>query len=209
MCRSPLVTLPGHHGTLGERIRRALVRMKRNAPRNAANASSAGREDAAHGSASPTLISNLSAASTGGFFQAPQRCARGGWAVATRSCPRPDDHGASRDRTGDLRVANATLSQLSYGPGRPSVPGPPSGATSVRLSTFAPSCVPCHHAGRRSRGDLMVDDGAPTASQEEATGDGARSTHPDQSPRAANRTAKAARAEVSNYEIVSHYFNAA
>ena len=24
--------------------------------------------------------------------------------------------GASRDRTGDLRVANATLSQLSYGP---------------------------------------------------------------------------------------------
>jgi glutamate dehydrogenase (NAD(P)+) len=55
----------------------------------------------------------------------------------------------------------------------------------------------------------MVDDGAPTASQEEATGDGARSTHPDQSPRAANRTAKASRAEVSNYEIVSHYFNAA
>jgi hypothetical protein len=25
--------------------------------------------------------------------------------------------GASRDRTDDLRVANATLSQLSYGPG--------------------------------------------------------------------------------------------
>src|SRR4030081_2478787 len=156
MCRSPLVTLPGHHGTLGERIRRALVRMKRNAPRNAANASSAGREDAAHGSASPTLISNLSAASTGGFFQAPQRCARGGWAVATRTCPRPDDNGARRDRTGDLRVANATLSQLSYGPGRPIVPGRPSGDTSVRLSTFAPSRVPCPPEGRRARVDLMM-----------------------------------------------------
>src|SRR5205814_450171 len=32
--RSPLVTLPGHHGTFGLRIRRALVRMKRNARRN-------------------------------------------------------------------------------------------------------------------------------------------------------------------------------
>ncbi len=30
----------------------------------------------------------------------------------------PKSGGASRDRTDDLRVANATLSQLSYGPVR-------------------------------------------------------------------------------------------
>src|SRR2546423_4396650 len=74
MCRSPLVTLPGHHGTLGERISRALVRMKRNAPRNATNASSAGRDEAAQGSPSPREISKLIAASTGRFFQL-QLCA--------------------------------------------------------------------------------------------------------------------------------------
>ena len=55
----------------------------------------------------------------------------------------------------------------------------------------------------------MVDDGAPTASQEEATEDAGDSARPDRSPRASNLTAKAKRAEVSNYEIVSHYFNAA
>ena len=55
----------------------------------------------------------------------------------------------------------------------------------------------------------MVDDGAPTAAQEEATGDAAGPAHPDKSPRASNLGAKAKRAEVSNYEIVTHYFNAA
>jgi glutamate dehydrogenase (NAD(P)+) len=35
------------------------------------------------------------------------------------------------------------------------------------------------------------------------------SPHPDKSPREANRQRRAQRAEVSNYEIVSHYFNAA
>jgi glutamate dehydrogenase (NAD(P)+) len=55
----------------------------------------------------------------------------------------------------------------------------------------------------------MVDDGAPTATEEEATGEAAGSAHPDKSPRASNRAAKAKRAEVSNYEIVTHYFNAA
>jgi glutamate dehydrogenase (NAD(P)+) len=55
----------------------------------------------------------------------------------------------------------------------------------------------------------MVDDGAPTASQEEATQDAGDSPRPDKSPRASNLTSKAKRAEVSNYEIVSHYFNAA
>src|SRR3954447_15664880 len=34
-----VVTLPGHHGTFGLRISRALVRMNRNAIRNAANTS--------------------------------------------------------------------------------------------------------------------------------------------------------------------------
>src|SRR6267154_2439121 len=77
MCRSPLETLPGHHGTLGDRISRALVRMNRNAPRNATNASSAGRDDAAHGSASPRLILNSTAASTGRFFQGLQPRAAG------------------------------------------------------------------------------------------------------------------------------------
>src|SRR5437899_2142096 len=72
MCRSPVVTLPGHHGTLGERISRALVRMNRNAPRNATKASSAGRDDVAQGSASPRLMLNSIAASTGGFFQSPR-----------------------------------------------------------------------------------------------------------------------------------------
>jgi glutamate dehydrogenase (NAD(P)+) len=55
----------------------------------------------------------------------------------------------------------------------------------------------------------MVDDGAPTASQEEATDDAGDSAHPDKSPRASNLAAKVQRAEVSNYEIVTHYFNAA
>ena len=50
MCRSPLDTLPGHHGTFGERISRALVRMNRNATRNATKASSAGRDEAPQGS---------------------------------------------------------------------------------------------------------------------------------------------------------------
>src|SRR5690349_1168817 len=74
MCRSPVVTLPGHHGTLGERISRALVRMKRKAPRNATNASSAGRDEGAQGFASPREISKWIAASTPRFFQL-QLCA--------------------------------------------------------------------------------------------------------------------------------------
>src|SRR5258705_10022285 len=73
MCRSPLDTLPGHHGTLGDRISRALVRMNRDAPRNATNASSAGRDDASHGLASPRLIWSWTAAVTGRFSQGPQR----------------------------------------------------------------------------------------------------------------------------------------
>src|SRR2546430_8691236 len=73
MCRSPLVTLPGHHGTLGERISRALVRMNRNAPRKATKASSAGRDDADQGLASPREISKWIAAGTGRFFQAARR----------------------------------------------------------------------------------------------------------------------------------------
>src|SRR5712691_1966364 len=77
------------------------------------------------------------------------------------------------------------------------------------VSTFAPGRVPCQDAGRRSEADPMADDGVPTATQEEATGDAASPAHPDKSPRASNRAAKAKRAEVSNYEIVTHYFNAA
>ena len=43
-CTPPLVlTLPGHHGTRGLRPSRALVRMNRNAPRNAANATNPAR----------------------------------------------------------------------------------------------------------------------------------------------------------------------
>ena len=52
----------------------------------------------------------------------------------TRRCRAPGDHGASRDRTGDLRVANATLSQLSYGPARARVrPARPLSPTSIDL----------------------------------------------------------------------------
>ena len=40
--------------------------------------------------------------------------------------------GASRDRTDDLRVANATLSQLSYGPVRLLDSAPPLCAMSTR-----------------------------------------------------------------------------
>ena len=39
---------------------------------------------------------------------------RRGWQVMKNL--RPQAGGANRDRTDDLRVANATLSQLSYGP---------------------------------------------------------------------------------------------
>ena len=41
MCRSPDVTLPGHHGTFGLRMSRALVRMKMNEPRKPASSQSA------------------------------------------------------------------------------------------------------------------------------------------------------------------------
>src|SRR2546421_8924894 len=62
MCRSPVVTLPGHHGTLGERMRRALVRMKRKEIRKATNATRAGRVLADNGSASPREMLRLMAA---------------------------------------------------------------------------------------------------------------------------------------------------
>jgi glutamate dehydrogenase (NAD(P)+) len=55
----------------------------------------------------------------------------------------------------------------------------------------------------------MTDDGVPTATEDQATGAGSARADPDKSPRAANRAAKAQRAEVSNYEIVNHYFDAA
>src|SRR6478672_8516609 len=55
----------------------------------------------------------------------------------------------------------------------------------------------------------MTDDGVPTATEDQAAGaDGARAD-PDKSPRAANRAANAQRAEVFNYDIVTHYFDAA
>jgi glutamate dehydrogenase (NAD(P)+) len=55
----------------------------------------------------------------------------------------------------------------------------------------------------------MIDDGVPTATEDKAAGAGGAQTDPDKSPRAANRAAKAQRAEVSNYDIVTHYFDAA
>jgi glutamate dehydrogenase (NAD(P)+) len=55
----------------------------------------------------------------------------------------------------------------------------------------------------------MTDDGVPTATEDQATGAAGARADPDRSPRAANRAAKAQRAEVSNYEIVTHYFDAA
>src|SRR6476660_8463574 len=55
----------------------------------------------------------------------------------------------------------------------------------------------------------MTDDGVPTATEDQAAGAGGAQTDPDKSPRAANRAANAQRAEVSNYDIVTHYFDAA
>src|SRR5437588_3675114 len=52
----------------------------------------------------------------------------------------------------------------------------------------------------------MTDDGAPTATEQESVGESAA---PDKSPRATEQSVKAQRAEVSNYEIVTHYFTAA
>src|SRR6059058_2314700 len=55
-------------------------------------------------------------------------------------------------------------------------------------------------------GDSMTDDGSPTATEQEPAGESAA---PDKSPRATEQSVKARRAEVSNYEIVTHYFTAA
>src|SRR6059058_4834782 len=55
-------------------------------------------------------------------------------------------------------------------------------------------------------GDSMTDDGSPTATEQEPAGESAA---PDKSPRATEQSVKARRAEVSNYEIVTHYFDAA
>jgi glutamate dehydrogenase (NAD(P)+) len=55
----------------------------------------------------------------------------------------------------------------------------------------------------------MTDDGVPTATEDQAAGAGGDQADPDRSPRTANRAAKAQRAEVSNYDIVTHYFDAA
>jgi hypothetical protein len=44
-----------------------------------------------------------------------RRCATSGW-LASRSCAAAKAGGASRDRTGDLKLAKLALSQLSYGP---------------------------------------------------------------------------------------------
>ena len=53
--------------------------------------------------------------------------------------------GANRDRTGDLLVANQTLSQLSYGPDQ-RIAVPDSGLSGVGLRTFSGgsgrSCTP-------------------------------------------------------------------
>src|SRR5258707_3160626 len=38
------------------------------------------------------------------------------WAAGVRFCLKSVDGGAEGDRTPDLRIANATLSELSYGP---------------------------------------------------------------------------------------------
>src|SRR6059058_3987302 len=51
----------------------------------------------------------------------------------------------------------------------------------------------------------MADDGAPTATEDEATGDAGADVSPD----GPVQRAPAERAEVSNYEIVTHYFDAA
>jgi glutamate dehydrogenase (NAD(P)+) len=55
----------------------------------------------------------------------------------------------------------------------------------------------------------MTDDGVPTATEDQATGDAGGRAAAAKSPRAANRATNAQRAEVSNYEIVNHYFEAA
>jgi hypothetical protein len=49
------------------------------------------------------------------------------------------DGGANRDRTGDLLLAKQALSQLSYGPKNPSLPGARQGAASVGRPTFIPT----------------------------------------------------------------------
>src|SRR3989440_1540776 len=60
--------------------------------------------------------------------------------------------------------------------------------------------------GASSGRQWMTDDGAPTATEQEPVGESAA---PDKSPRATEQSVKAQRAEVSNYEIVTHYFTAA
>jgi len=64
------------------------------------------------------------------------------------------------------------------------------------------------HACAGKAREHMSDDGSPTATEQEAADQPADEAS-DRSPRAANRAAGPGRAEVSNFEIVSHYFTAA
>ena len=62
--------------------------------------------------------------------------------IASLGGSKPSGGGASRTRTGDLRVANATLSQLSYGPRGTSV-GPLCGPPKARCERLAAPARKC------------------------------------------------------------------
>src|SRR4051812_26984460 len=110
-------------------------------------------------------------------------------------------NGASRIRTGGLRVANATLYQLSYGPVSPCMVRGKRSAMSEEVTEEGTD------AGERE--DEAAD--GPAVPQEGEAGEHSGEGHgePDKSAKQTEEAPKPSRAEVSNYEIVEHWFRMA
>src|SRR3954447_19636523 len=110
-------------------------------------------------------------------------------------------NGASRIRTGGLRLAKQVLYQLSYGPVSPLMVR---GKRSAMMDEVA-------EEGKEAeeREDESAD--GPAVPQEGESGEHAGSGHgePDKSAKQTEEKPKPSRAEVSNYEIVEHWFKMA